>query len=267
MSRSAKMIAVVVVVVNVAVIMFGDDRSFMVMGLVNGLVPLALKWRSERRSEIRTMGKYSWSLKAIVVYGALLVFVSRQIAGFVGGVVFGASLILNELRPSAEAVEAGTVRIVGGGQDGSAWIALGLVNWVSLFFVGLPLLFLSGRLLGRRTASGLSALTAGASAACAGFIGLALGFGLDALVVGETLLAATRSQGAGSHVGVALGVALGVAASVGISMAAFGVGFWRGRLQTVGAYMAYLLGKVSKEVQESVIDLAYQEAAVAEGDR
>lgn len=263
MKRSVKATTVVVVVVNIAVIILGDDRSFMTMGLVNGLVPLVFKWLGERRSEIRTMGRYSWSLTAIIIYGALLVFVSRQIASLVGGVVLGASMVLSQLVPAAEAVDVGTGQISGGSQDVSALIALGLVSWVSLFFVGLPLLFLSGRLLGRRMDSGLSALRGATIAACAGFIGLALGFVLDALVVGETLHEVIRSQ----KVYFQVGAVLGSAANMGISIVAFGIGFWRGRLQTVGAYMGYLLGKVSKDVQESVIDLAYQEAAVVEGDR
>ena len=38
------------------------------------------------------------------------------------------------------------------------------------------------------------------------------------------------------------------------------LGYWRGRHQRLGTYLAYLLGSVSTETRQSIVELAFEEA-------
>jgi hypothetical protein len=38
-------------------------------------------------------------------------------------------------------------------------------------------------------------------------------------------------------------------------------GYWRGRRQRLAVYLAYLLGRVSTDTRETIVQLAFQEAS------
>ena len=131
-------LVVAVVVVNFIVLYFGEARAFMVMGLANGLTPLAVNSISERRTTtIRSLMEYGWQWLSLAIYGALLTFVVLQLLGVVVSAVIASlvafptvaiAMALNPQQLPAMAGLLGVVSFVFGGCPcctcrGAGWAA------------------------------------------------------------------------------------------------------------------------------------------------
>ena len=137
------LVAIVVVVINAIAVYVNDDQLSNLVSLANGLVPLVIWWLRERRSEIKTIEGFGWTWGFLVMYGTVILFVAIQLVGLVGSLVAASVLSV----PSN-----GRMTILLRGQFQVVTVAL----VVSAIFWGIPLYYLCGRLMGRRTTSNMS---------------------------------------------------------------------------------------------------------------
>lgn len=243
MSRSAIVtVALCILAANLLVIGFGENRAFLVMGLVNGLIPLIILWHRERRATVKTFDEFGWRWRLVIIYGTLLAFVSLQLASAVGGVLIGL-LMVTPLR---------MFLLVQGLQE--------LLVTAALLLWGVPLLYVSGRLVGRRAASDMSIYSGVFSVAAASVCAILVSVVFNRVLAGPAFFGQIQDalRETGSYYTYLL-----LSVLVGLSMVLLPslCGYARGRRQGVGAYMNYVLNKVPLDSREVIVSIAHQEAA------
>ena len=277
MAWGEKAVIALAVLANIVVVFTGDARSNSVMALVNGLIPLILIRIRERRGRIKTIEGFGLQWTPLVLYGALTMYVSIQLSAVMGGVMLAAlgipSVVLfwgqlqnklpHEFTGSVDYQLADLTKIIVASPEMVQWAAT-----VSLVLLGSPLLYLAGRLMGRRGVSGMT-LFGGGSAVC---IALAVAFGTSFLttwlISGSIYFETMSNIWIQGDVAQYLGMFLAVMFIGAITLIPSFVGYWRGRLQVEGAYMVYVLAKLTPEGRDSIFGLAHDEArrlAQAEG--
>lgn len=245
-TRDRREVAIVAaaMLINVAVLFWGEARGITLLGLVNGLVPVVIRWLREWRSEVKSIEVFGWGWGATVTYGALLIFVSLQLASMIGGIIAGA-----------------VIGATGGPPLGDNPELTNLTSNLSILLLGIPLVYLAGRVMGRRsTADGpvyRGVIAVSIAAAIAVLVSVAFTWAL-----GATVFLTAMFEQLGSVGGVAIALAVFCVLVVLVPALA---GYHRGRRQRIGAYMAYVLNKVNVETRQTIVALAYQEAARTDG--
>jgi hypothetical protein len=200
-------------------------------GLVPSLKEAAERWRlkskpsSERALALTGFELNNWKLFS---YCVLLAFGSLQVASGIGGLAAGLS----------GTDEAGAVRSMA----------------VLAILVGMPLIYLSGRWIGRRSGGGGWWLVI-----LAVIVTRVVATALDLIFLPKTFLATMANElGDGSYGPTYIIKQIGFGA---LLMSAISVlGYWRGRRQHLSEYLAQLLKRIAPEARTAIIELAYEEA-------
>ena len=196
-----------------------------IMGGVPYLRESLDKYRLARKGVSRSVlsfDGFAFSTSRMTLYGTLILLAAMQIASGIGG------LIAAELLPDTAEFQ-------------SAVPAIAAFTIVIVF----PTVFLVGRWVGRRVAShGILVVFLIA------VLARTLATILDSFILTRTTMKELIGMGPISQamIGIPLFFALGL------------LGYWRGRHQRLGTYLAYLLGSVSTETRQSIVELAFEEA-------
>lgn len=198
------------------------------LALVPSLREACDRWRLRARpasERIMPLAGFQLAWGWQLLYGLLLMFAGLQLASGIGGLAAAVS----------GADEAGA----------------GVIIMVVSAFVGIPVMFLGGRWIGRRSPSGrwwlpIVAVVLTRSAATA------IDFAFVRPDAFENMFGQTPSM-------------TFAATQIGGGSLLFGVpaliGYWRGRRQHLATYLGYLLKRIDRETRTAIIALAYEEAA------
>ncbi|MDR4493376.1 MAG: hypothetical protein R3B74_02930 [Nitrospirales bacterium] len=164
---------------------------------------------------------FGFSPPRLILYGTLILFAAMQLSSGLGGII--ASL-------------AGV-----GMKD--------IMNFIGVFafIIVFPAVFLTGRWVGRRGVSkGIVTIFL-----ISVFARVAASL-LDLLMLPSDELALYLGE-------------IGIWEQMGIGTVVFSLigcwGYWRGRRQRLAAYLTYLLGRVSTDTRDAIVELAYTEAS------
>lgn len=247
MTTGQKISLAILALVNIIVAYWGENRSFMYMGLINGLFPIYIKLFNERITpKIKTLDQFCWQWKSLIIYGSLFIFVSLQLVGVVAGILVGLVMALAPLLAIFRNVQ----------QMLPPTIVVTFVLW------GVPLFYVSGRLIGRRTTPHVSMPKGMISVGVATVLAMIVSFGLNMLIVGDSELRQLNSKFLEINSDNVFRI-LGVLFALLVVTPPVLYGYWRGRRQTVSAYMGYILSKLRANEQQTIVTLAY-DAATAE---
>lgn len=173
---------------------------------------------------VRSFEGFGLSPQKQILYGVLILFAAMNLSSALGGLIAGASGFTDEH-------------------------AIVIIKAVS-FLVVIPAMFLVGRWVGRRGVSkGIAT-------------GIATVFLITAFArVATSLLDLTflSSDKVVSFAGMQIWQQIVGFVALGFPVGC--LGYWRGRRQRLSAYLAYLLGRVSNDTREAIVELAYAEAS------
>lgn len=239
LNRREVVLVAAVVLINVVVIIAENTRAFMTLGLVNGLVPVVIRWLREWQHKVKTLEGFGWTWRVTVIYGSLLMYISLQFGNMIGGVFLGAIV----------------VAITGAGPELTVAL-INLASTLSIVFLGIPLLYLAGRVMGRRMTPS-SSLSQGITAiGIAGSLAVVASVATTAVAADPTLFASMWEPLVAGSWSTALQMVVGML----VILVPAWIGYYRGRRQRLGAYMAYVLNRMTADTRKTIVALAYQEA-------
>ncbi len=214
------------------------------MGLVNGIVPLLIlavgEWRAPA---IKTLDEFFWKRHFCILCGALMVFASMRLVGVAAGVTLVA--LIQARAPFA---------LMMGRQ------LLPLLTAVMLLFLGVPLFYVSGRLMGRRSNMLVTMPKGLLDVSFAVLLGFLISEGFTLFFLGREEWSSQMQST--------------VEASAAPFLASFSVGFlfvlippllgyWRGRRQNIGVYTSYVIKRTPTDARILIAEFVHDKATDA----
>lgn len=231
-----------VVVNGVVVGLFWRDHPQFVMMIAPAVfagVPLVNTWIEERANPtpVSVQG-FGLHWRALVLFGALMMFISIQLTGLVS-LLLTSRILEFTLGMFLEQIPIYRV----GEFEAEAWqVTFGITLELVLLLWGCPLFFLVGRWMGRRSMVNVPTARR--------VLGVVYA---SAISVAATTMASLLASG-GNMAGLSVSVVV-----LPLVLVPALCGYWRGRRQVLGAYMGFLLTKVPESTRDIIVGLAYDE--------
>ena len=274
MNKTIWCIIVVLTVASGAAVYSGNDRAIGIMALAVSLAAIFItQFRDWNLPSTKTLDGFCWRRTVSILYGTMMVFASLQFVSVVAALMLllhgeFLSPIVTYLVTQGEPVDSERLLTQLAVEKLIFEQLIRPFNLTLFIFLGSPLLYFCGRRMGRRSSLSMTTISGMIDVLAATILAVLISVGLNVLVLGgEGIIDQVRNvQEAGQamndeHMELIITLLYALAAVLFFSSPLSG--YWRGRRQTVGVYVNYVLRGRSVSERLAVANIAHQRATQA----
>ena len=261
-------------VASCIVVYYGNDRALSIMALAVGLAALVIMQIKESRlPAVKKLDAFCWKRSLSILYGSVMVFASLRLVFLVAGLMLFVhgefvSPIISYLVEQGQQLAPGQpvpeedLLVTQLAVEGLMVDLLVRPYYLVLFiFFGSPLLYVSGRLMGRRSSASVTTSRSMLDVLTATALAMVVSVGLELVVLGraevfDQVQGVQDAENMTDDYGQSAITLLYVLSAVSLLLSPL-LGYWRGCRQRIGSYMNYALRRTPAGEQAAIAARAH----------